>query len=258
MAKRKTKSRYSKTKNSAWSSTIAIVAFLIAIAALAISATSSGNLIGGAVGTGIVANSCNGDAVCETHKLQARADITTLKDITAQGLIKSSGDLLGKNLVVQSNIKGSNVNAAESITAGKSVTGSKIFADFLIQPTVLQGLQTVLFEKDNIKYKVTLKDVPSSTEAVIEVIKPNSTMDQRIIAKGTGVEINGLGVFVEEVFDISSSDAAQDTARVFLGTPIRPVGNIESTGPIIATQYMQLDGCMITVNKLTETLNVEC
>ena len=315
MTKRKSKSRISKktNKNSAWYSPIAIVAFLIAIVALAISATSSGNFAGGAIGTGIVANSCNGDAVCETHKLQARGDITTLKDITAQGSItsnrnidaageiKAAGKVTAKEFLaddgpiimgnpswyVWSNgyigatnyllsgsdidttglnpgdikakgkIEGLDVNAAETITAGKSVTGSKIFADFRIQPTVLQGLKTIQFEKNNIKYKVTLKDVPSVTETIIEV-ETNGVSDSKTVTKGTGAEINRLGVFVEEINDISSSDTVQDTAKVFLGTSIRPVGNIESTGPIIATEYMQLDGCRITVDKLAGTLKVEC
>ncbi len=111
MAKRKIKSRsasrHSKTnKNSAWFSTIAIIAFLIAIAALATSASSSSNLAGEAKSKTIKANSCDADATCETYKLQARADIIAKgsiksdENIIAVGTVRAYGDVIAERLVV--------------------------------------------------------------------------------------------------------------------------------------------------------------
>ena len=109
-----------------------------------------------------------------------------------------------------------------TITSGTDFTQSTASNNKLVlsggsESRVLKGGETITSMINGISYDVTYVASSSATVGVVEV-KTGGTTDQKSITKGTTVKVNGLDVFMSDVFDISSTDPTQDSGKVVLGS----------------------------------------
>lgn len=109
-----------------------------------------------------------------------------------------------------------------TITSGTDFTQSTVTNNKLVlsggaDTRVLKGAETVTITINGVSYDVTFVGATSTTIGVVEV-KTGSTSDQKSITKGSTVKINGLDVFLSDVYYLSTTDQTQNSGKVVIGS----------------------------------------
>lgn len=135
-----------------------------------------------------------------------RTYVTFDKDVnmsTAQG---ETLKLFGRSYTIHSDTTGDpagagNTNDKLTLSGGASAA------------TILNGGQSIQVTVAGVTYDVTYVASSSSTQGIVKV-----GSDQNTITQGTSKKVGGLDVFMERVFDVSSTDPALDSAKVQFGS----------------------------------------
>ncbi|MBI4162894.1 MAG: S-layer protein, partial [Candidatus Aenigmarchaeota archaeon] len=109
-----------------------------------------------------------------------------------------------------------------TITTGTLNTTAELTTNKLVlsggaETRLLKGGEQITVTLDGVNYDITYIASSSSTQGIVEVIK-GGVADQGTITKGASKKINGLDVFLDDVFDVSSTDPTQDSGKLLLGS----------------------------------------
>ncbi len=124
-----------------------------------------------------------------------------LLNITSSNVHSQKLNLLGTDYTIGSTSTDLTIAAAKLVLYGSS----------LVQ--TISGGEEKTITVDDVPYKVKVLGATSATTAVVSVEGTTQT-----VTKGTSYLISGLAVYVEDVFDLSSTDLTQDSVKLSFGT----------------------------------------
>ena len=134
-----------------------------------------------------------------------RTYVTFDKDVnmsTAQG---ERLTLFGRTYTIHSDTTGD--------PAGAGSTSDKlVLSGGASDSAILNGGQSIQVTVSGVTYDVTYVASSDSTHGIVKV-----GSDQNTITQGQSKKVGGLDIFMERVFDVSSTDASQDSAKMQFG-----------------------------------------
>ncbi len=96
-------------------------------------------------------------------------------------------------------------------------TSNKLVLSGGSETRLLKGGEQITVTIDGVSYDITYVASSSSTQGIVEVIK-GGVADQGTITKGASKKVNGLDIFLDDVFDVSSTDPTQDSGKLLIGS----------------------------------------
>lgn len=135
-----------------------------------------------------------------------RTYITFDKDVnmsTAQG---ERLEVFGRSYTIHS-------DTSANPAAGGSSNDKLVLSGGASDSAILHGGETLQVTVGGVAYDVTYVASSSTTVGIVKVGN-----DQNSITQGTSKKVGGLDVFLERVFDVSSTDPSQDSAKLQFGS----------------------------------------
>ena len=134
-----------------------------------------------------------------------RTYVTFDKDVNMSTAKGERLNLFGRTYTVHTDSTGDPAGAG-------ATTDKLVLSGGASETAVLSGGESIQVTVSGVTYDVTFKGASDANTAVIAV-----GSDQNNIDEGQSKKVGGLDVFVERVFDLSSTDLTQDSVKVQFG-----------------------------------------
>lgn len=135
-----------------------------------------------------------------------RTYVTFDKDLNLSTAKGETMTLFGRTYTVHTD--------STSILAGAGSLNDKlVLSGGASDTTILSGGETIQVTVAGVTYDVTYVASSSSTQGIVKV-----GSDQNTITEGSSKKVGGLDVFMERVFDVSSTDPTLDSAKMQFGS----------------------------------------
>lgn len=134
-----------------------------------------------------------------------RTYVTFDKDVNVSTAKGERMNLFGRTYTIHTDSTGDPAGAG-------STTDKLVLSGGASETAVLNGGESIQVTVSGVTYDVTFKGASDANTAVIAV-----GSDQNNIDEGQSKKVGGLDIFVERVFDLSSTDLTQDSVKVQFG-----------------------------------------